>query len=267
MRDLRENLRPKRTNRRKKVKVWLNSSEEGVISAFWDLSGEIEPFPRNLERYVALALPLTIIKLPRLRITDVQDWLARRGAAIGFACRDRQLRGCLVAYRGEGIIFTDGADAQAEIRFTIAHELAHFLVDYIYPRSLALSTFGISVREVLDGLRAPTISERLQAVFASRPLALHIDLMERTSGGDSSSSVHAIEARADRVGLALLAPPQAVLSGLAHLAKSFAERHEAVTSELCNGYGLPLWLAREYARQLLHEMGRGPSWTEAIKRI
>ena len=91
--------------------------------------------------------------------------------------------------------------------------------------------------------------------------------MERTSGGDSNLGVHALEARAERVGLALLTPPQAVSSGLAHLARSFAERREAVTSELCNGYGLPFWLAREYAKQLLREIGRGPSWTEALKKI
>jgi len=175
VRDRRRNLRPKRSNRRRKVKAWLSPSEERAVSAFWDLSGEMEPFPRNLERYVALALPLTIIKLPRLRITDIQNWLAGRGAALELTCRARQLCGCLVAHWGEGLIFVYGADPQAEIRFTIAHELAHFLFDYLLPRSLALSTFGISVREVLDGLRRPSVSERLQAVFASRPLPLHIN--------------------------------------------------------------------------------------------
>jgi IrrE N-terminal-like domain len=246
--------------------VWLYHSEQGVISTFWDLCGETEPFPRSLERYLALALPLTVIKLPRLKITDIQDWLSRRGASVAFGCSDRQLRGCLVARGGEGLIFVDGTDSPAELRFTIAHELAHFLIDYLLPRSLALRTFGPWAKDVIDGVRLPTPSERLQALLASKAITVHINLMERSGEGEADSSVLTIENRADRVGLALLAPPSIVLSRLDPMADGFVERHEAVTSELCLRYGLPSWLARQYGRALLVDIDRGPSWVEGIKK-
>jgi len=90
--------------------------------------------------------------------------------------------------------------------------------------------------------------------------------MERSGEGEANRSVLTVENRADRVGLALLAPPSIVLSQLAPLADGFVERHEAVTSELCLRYGLPSWLARQYGRALLVDIGRGPSWVEAIKK-
>jgi len=246
--------------------VWLYPSEEGAISTFWDLCGEMEPFPRNLERYVALALPLTIIKLPRLKITDIQNWLTRRGASVAFTCGDRRLRGCLVARSGEGLIFVEGTDSPAELRFTIAHEVAHFLIDYLHPRALALRVFGPAATDVIDGFRPPTATERLHALLASTAIDIHINLMERSGEGETSSNVQTVENRADRVGLALLAPPSIVLSRLAPLEQGFVERHQAVTSELCIWYGLPLWLARRYARALLVDIGLGPSWVEGIKK-
>lgn len=246
--------------------MWLSPSEEGVINTFWDLCGETEPFPRSLERYLALALPLTVIKLPRLKMTDIQDWLSKRGVSVALGCSNRRLRGCLVARGGEGLVFVDGTDSPAELRFTIAHELAHFLIDYLLPRSLALRTFGPWARDVIDGVRPPTASERLQALLASKAITIHINLMERSGEGEASGSVLTIENRADRVGLALLAPPSTVLSRLGPLADGFVERHEAVASELCLRYGLPSWLARQYGRALLVDIGRGPSWVEAIKR-
>ena len=242
--------------------MWLYPSEEGVVSTFWDLCGEMEPFPRSLERCLALALPLTVIKLPRLKITSIQDWLSQRGVLVAFGCSDRQLRGCLVARGGEGLVFVDGTDSPAELRFTIAHELAHFLIDYLLPRSRALRTFGPWARDVIDGIRPPTSSERLQAVLTSKAITVHINLMERSAEGETNS----VENRADKVGLALLAPPSIVMARFGPLADRFVERHEAVTLELCLRYGLPSWLARQYGRALLVDIGRGPSWVEAIKK-
>jgi len=246
--------------------MWLRPIEEQVIEAFWASCGEPETFPRNLERSVALALPLSVVKLPRLTISLVKDWLEHRGAGMKFACTDRHLRGCLVAYRGQGIIFADGADCEAELRFTIAHEVAHFLVDYLRPRSAALSAFGDSMREVVDGLREPMPCERLHALFAAKTVRLHVNLMERSKDGDTNFEIRNIEDRADRVGLALLAPPAVVVSGLGPLAPSFLERHRSIATELSSRFGLPDWIACAYSRALLVNMGCGPTWVEALKK-
>src|SRR5207253_2652044 len=117
---------------------------------------------RNLERAVALALPVTVVKLPRLHITSVGEWLIARGRKINmnFGTFDRPLRGCVIAWRGHAIIFVDGGDPEDEQRFTIAHEIAHLLLDYFIPRRRATASLGAQIGDVLDGLRPATAEER-----------------------------------------------------------------------------------------------------------
>ena len=38
--------------------VWLDTSGQDAVRSFWELCGEVEPFPRSLERSLALALPV-----------------------------------------------------------------------------------------------------------------------------------------------------------------------------------------------------------------
>lgn len=45
---------------------------------FWSLVGRTEPFPRSLESSVGWALPLAIVKLPRLGLSELQRWLLKR---------------------------------------------------------------------------------------------------------------------------------------------------------------------------------------------
>src|SRR3954469_16078732 len=95
-----------------------------------------------------------------LSVARLRDWLAQREAEAPpdlRGCRDRRLRGAVIAWRGFGLVCADAEDAEAERRFTVAHEAAHFLGDHFYPRQDLLHRFGAAIQPVLDGIRPPTV--------------------------------------------------------------------------------------------------------------
>lgn len=243
--------------------MWLDNASREAVNQFWQRCGEAEPFPRSLERGVALALPVALIKLPRLMLQDIESWLERRGALFSFNCRSRAVRGCLIAFGGQGLIFVDGADPDDERRFTVAHEAGHFIIDYWLLREAAIEKFGGRIAEVFDGLRRPDVTERVHAVLAGTELGVYTRLMEREGGG--SAGVWEVEDRADRVALALLAPPDEVLSSTDTSAANFVERRAEMTRALRERYGLPAAVAAGYAIALLTSIDRGPSWAESLR--
>jgi hypothetical protein len=243
--------------------MWLDNASREAVNQFWRRCGEVEPFPRSLEQSVALALPVALIKLPRLMLSDIESWLARRAAPFSFNCHSRAVRGCLVAVGGHGFIFVDGADPKDERRFTVAHEAGHFIVDYWLLREAAIEKFGGRIAEVFDGLRRPVVTERVHAVLADTRLGVYTKLMERDGGG--SAGVWEVEDRADRVALALLAPPEDVLSSADASGATFAERQAALTLTLRERFGLPASAADGYATSLLESIDRGPSWAESLR--
>jgi hypothetical protein len=247
--------------------MWLDNVSQEAVDRFWQQCGEVEPFPRTLEKSVSFALPVAIIKLPRLKLHSIESWLTRCGVRYSFNCRSRAVRGCLIAYAGRGLIFVDGADPNNEQRFTIAHELGHFMSDYLMVREIAVSKFGEQITDVLDGLRQPSITERVHAVLASASLVIYTNLMERDEPGrPSHPGVWKIEDQADRIALALLAPPEEVIADTDISAGDFQKRHRAMTSVLCERFGLPLQIADTYAWSLLENADRGPSWAETLRR-
>lgn len=247
--------------------MWLDGESQKIISQFWELCGETEPFPRNLERSMALALPVTLIKLPRLKLREAEAWLQRRGVAFQFDCQSRAVRGCLVAFGGEGLIFVDGADPDDEQRFTLAHEMAHFMIDCWQPRQKAIQKFGPHIAEVIDGFRPASLDERVHAVLAHIPVGVQTDLMDRDESGEANpmGQIWAIENRADKIALALLAPPEAVIPRLDLSLLKFEQRQETATFVLREQFGLPVSVAAAYSRSLLTALGKGPSWTESIR--
>lgn len=235
-----------------------------VVEAFWERAGTIEPFPRDLVNSAELALPLRIVSLSPLELSCVERWFWQRGSRFRFNCESRMVRGCLIAYGGNGFIFIDGSDCKDERRFTVAHEVSHFLIDYWYPRQRALKKYGTDIVEVLDGQRTPTPSERISALLSRVPIGLQMNLMER-GNVEEVMNVWKVENRADRIAVALLAPTEAVLR-LADLSGMiYQERIDVTVSLLQADFGLPAPVARGYAVSLLSSAGKGPSWTELLK--
>jgi hypothetical protein len=215
-----------------------------LAEAFWASAGPPPPFPRDLAHALD-AVPLSVVRLPGASGAAVRAWFARVSIAVPLDEPDRPLRACLVAWRGEGFAFLDARDPPAEQAFSLAHELAHFLRDYLTPREVVTARLGSRALEVLDGARPPTPDERVHAVLRNVALGPFAHLLRRDdSGRPLTPAERDAEDAADRLAFELLAPLDA-LGDLLDRASLFAR----LTTE----FGLPPEPARKYAALLLPE--------------
>lgn len=226
--------------------LWVADAAE----VFWRETGGEEAFPRELRRPLAHALPVGLVLLPRLRLRAVDDWLQRQRIGCALDTTDRALRACLIARRGQGLIFLDGADPPDEQRFSLAHELAHYLREYWLPRRATSARLGPAILDVLDGRRAPQREERIDALVARIELGYHVHLLDRApDGAVVSAAVAHAERAADLLAYELLAPAARVLRALP--GDAAPARRDAATRQLIAAFGLPEAQAARYAALLV----------------
>jgi hypothetical protein len=218
-----------------------------VAEEFWQSAGAPEPLPRSLESHVLWALPLAILKFPKLRLSDAHLWLEQRHI-FDVDDGERELHACLIAFAGRGLIFLDGADPADELRFSLAHEVGHFILDYLVPRRTAVARFGSDIVNVLDGIRSPTIQERGAAILSNTRIGVYRHMMNRTmSGAVECSRIAQAENAANALALELLAPFELVQEVLAADLAPTQQSHRAITNILRQKFGLPKSMAVRYS--------------------
>lgn len=238
------------------VPLWIAD----LVRAFWADAGVVESFPRGLRRPIVRALPVSIVLLPYLRLDGVREWLRQNGVVPRCDEADRPLRACLAAHFGHGLIFLDGTDSDDEQRFSLAHELAHFLRHYWQPRLRAFRYLGERIAAVLDGQRPPTDEERLHALLKNVPLGFHLHLMRRGPRREVLNTTVALaEEEADQVAYELLAPAAEVLARAGVVQGEVGRRRLAEL--LQKDFGLLGEQAVDYSRLLLP-----PSWEDPLLR-
>lgn len=235
-------------------------SPETVAQTFWVGTGLADRFPRDIERASVLQLPLALVKLPQLTTQSIGQWLQqrrllmplarlRRHRAYPLPLDRRDLLGSLVAYRGYGIIFVCGAADPAEQRLTVAHEVAHFLVDYLLPRQQLIQALGEHITEVLDGRRRATPAERAAAILSHLRLGAHTHLLPRPSHNeDAQWRVAAAEDRAERLARELVAPQACIRALLRDLTRRAPVDAEDLRAALAAYFGLPPYAFDEIVR-------------------
>jgi hypothetical protein len=180
---------------------------EHVAATFWTKAGGRLRFgaPVDMVSAAAAALPISVVGIPNLDTSAIGRISARTGTPWAEGS-PRPLRGCLLADAGIGLVFVDNADPEDEQRFTVAHEVAHFILHYLKPREEALSVLGAGIAAVLDRLRPPTGGERLSAALRSVPIEPFRHAMERDPRSSHARRVELIEDEADDLAVELIAP-------------------------------------------------------------
>lgn len=220
--------------------TWLHQA----LDAFW--AGEpSDQFPRDLELEAITRLPVALVELEDLRTDRITHWLEEHESPLGMRVAKRPLRAALIAYGGVGVIFIDAFLDPGERLISLAHELGHFLSDYLLPRNEVERTAPRLV-DVLDGLRPPTRDDEVTALLARVPVGVHTHLLGRTARGEyGSPETERSEHRAARIAWELVAPQQAVTDTAGDLSNEFV-----VVRTLQSRFGLPGDAARAYARYL-----------------
>jgi len=150
-------------------------------------------------------------------------------------------------------VLLDGSDPPDERRFSLAHEAGHFLADYQQPRRRLQASLGPSALAVLDGARAATVDERIDAILGDVDVEPRLHLMERDGDCLACGDVAGAECLADEIALELLAPEAVVLAMLEPAVHGLGEHERLYAAEslLRGQFGLPRRIAAGYAHGLL----------------
>lgn len=224
-----------------------------IADEFWTAAGGREPFPCRLESSILWALPVAVIKLPRLWVYDVEAWLTEKGIHFQFGMANRALHGSMLAYRGRGCILLNGADNDSELRYSLAHEAAHFILNYLRPRRKAVSLIGPNILEVFDGFRVPTVRERVHGILGHIPIGFHVHLMDRSAAGlVDQDAILDVEDSTDLLALEIVSPENEVRRRVSQ-ALSHEYNHSSVdvaAKILKDEFGLPSGVVDSYAHYL-----------------
>ncbi len=220
-----------------------------LANTFWGNKTQQMVFPRNIEQAILWNFPVAIINLPRLGLSSIKRWLEIRELSMPFTGKDRRIRACLLARCGHGLIFLDGTDPDDERRFSLAHEIAHYILDYHLKRQEIIKHLGNRIIDVLDGKREATIEERLNGILSGVTVGPFTHLLDRDKQGNvNKQNILNIEDNAERLALELTAPKKALANYLdQHFPGWFKEHNHTNHSELAaHIFGIPQRILLEY---------------------
>ncbi len=233
-----------------------------IAEDFWKAAGGRTSLPYDIVGAVSLALPVDIVSLSNLSVRNIEIWLAQRKIPIDIGLEDRVLHGFILVSKGNGFIFVNGTDPEEERRYTIAHEVGHFLLDYRLPRENAVKRLGPGILDVIDGRREATILERIDGALYSVLTRPYTHLLEKAGDGSFQRwDVQQAENEADELAVELLAPRSEIVKRFYPIKArlSFNSVKDQCFRDLRYKYMIPISVAEMYSTRIAYGITGGPS--------
>lgn len=233
---------------------------------FWNRAGGRRDYPADIGYAAVCALEVSIMDIDGLTPRTAAARLARFGVSLPspIPSADRPLRGCIAVGPRGAIILIDADDSESERRFTIAHEVSHYILEARAHRDRAGRMMGRDYLDVLYGAREPTDDERMDALLRRVRSAPFSHLMDRApDGGYVCGQTLSAECDADALALELLAP-RAEMARHVHARRRvpFRQALDETARVARDRYGLPSSIACDYAATVAWRILGGPSIAE-----
>lgn len=180
---------------------------EQCAAAFWEPIPERNLFPRDLERYLPVHYQASIESLSGLTVQRVHEWLLASCNPYSGSPNNRRLDGCVIAKKGYAILFIDDALPQDERRMIVAHETAHFWIDYELPRRRMKLRYGEGGMQALEQERAAKTVELLMATATGAPIQAFYHYHFKETKQETE-----VEQRANSLACLLIAPRKQVIA-------------------------------------------------------
>ena len=231
---------------------------------FWKRAGGRKALPANIEYAAKSALEVSIEEVDGLTVSKAISLFRGAERSNRADMSERRLRGCVSVTPKGAIIFVEERDDEAQRRFTVAHEVAHFILEVKSRRERAEARLGRGSVDVLNGLRNATRTELIDAWLHEVRLDPILHLMDRApDGGHQCERTRDAECVADDLAVEMLAPRAEMANAVLSLGSlGFSETLDKAGRIAERRFGLPKQIAERYAGRLVWQVKGGPSSAE-----
>lgn len=205
------------------------------------------PYSLDLAKDLVDSLGIWVENLEHLSFPIVQEWHRKKDFCFDGDYHDREIHGFLKVAGGAAVIFINASDSYAQRRFTLAHELAHFLIEQKWVSEWIRGSLGGAIEDKWSRGSDLDTEDRLLGVLKGIPLKSQEHLLDST--GESvlkRERISLAEWHADLLAFELLAPMDRLLE------EARSAGHEATTAKshdlLVSKYLFPQQEAKVYAR-------------------
>lgn len=210
---------------------------------------------------------INLRRIKELSLKKLEEWLKEMTDQEEFNIDDRHLHGALIIKGPSIFMFVEASEDEVQQRFTVAHEVSHFLLDYHLPKERAILALGKEIEDVLNGNLPPSNIQRTLSAIKGVDIAPYSFLIEKTGNGsfENWSNFNA-ENEADYLALELLAPRARVISETISSTKRLAYSQFTRKSKeiLIEKYRIPVRIADQYASELGYSVTSGPSFLDKL---